>query len=196
MRCSSHPARLTRSRRAHLLAVALLLGVVLVAGCTGSSGSPGPAGAGPAAASGSAAAARPATAMVAGSAPASAVSGCPVQTIGQAPCYTPHQLLVAYGIQPVLGGGIDGRGETVTVLAPAPSPDTADITDIRQDLAAFNRMFGLPAARIQVVTTLAGSAAPWQAGSVRSRLGTSIALRDDRWPRLPRDIRRSVRWRR
>jgi subtilase family serine protease len=164
MRCSSHPARLTRSRRAQLLAVALLLGVVLVAGCAGSSGSPGPAGAGPAAASGSAAAARPATAVVAGSAPASAVSGCPVQTIDQAPCYTPHQLLVAYGIQPVLDGGIDGRGETVTVLAPAPSPDTADITDIRQDLAAFNRMFGLPAARIQVVTTLAGSAAPWQAG--------------------------------
>jgi len=33
----------------------------------------------------------------------------------------------------------------------------------RQDLAAFDSKFGLPAARIQVVTTLAGSASPWQA---------------------------------
>ena len=40
MRDNIHPARLTRSGRAHLLAVALPLSVVLVAGCTGGSGSP------------------------------------------------------------------------------------------------------------------------------------------------------------
>ena len=39
MRDNTHPARLTRSRRAHLLAL-VLLSVVLVAGCTGGSGSP------------------------------------------------------------------------------------------------------------------------------------------------------------
>ena len=61
----------------------------------------------------------------------------------------------------MLDGGVDGRGVTVTVLSPTPSP--GDATDIRQDLEAFNTMFGLPAARIQIVTTLAGAAAPWQA---------------------------------
>jgi subtilase family serine protease len=81
---------------------------------------------------------------------------------------------VAYGIQPLLARGIDGRGETVTVLAPAPSPSAPAApspgsnqppaaTDIRQDLAAFDSMFRLPAARIQVVTDLAGAAAPWEA---------------------------------
>ena len=47
MRDGIQPARLTRSRRAHLLAGALLLSGVLVAGCTGSSGSPGPGERGP-----------------------------------------------------------------------------------------------------------------------------------------------------
>jgi subtilase family serine protease len=37
------------------------------------------------------------------------------------------------------------------------------VTDIRQDLAAYDSEFGLPAARIEVVTTLAGSGSPWEA---------------------------------
>jgi len=38
-------------------------------------------------------------------------------------------------------------------------------TDIRQDLAGFDSRFGLPPARIQVITTLAGPGAlPWLAG--------------------------------
>jgi subtilase family serine protease len=101
-------------------------------------------------------------------------------------CYAPRQFRVAYGIQPLLDSGSDGLGETVTVLAPPPSPNVVTgpspnvpaaqsssaaaapppgagpaATDIRQDLAAFDRMFRLPAARIQVVTTLAGAASPW-----------------------------------
>ena len=174
MRDSRLPARLTRSWRARLLAAALLLSVVPVAGCTGSSGTTAsgtaaatargaaapassPAGARPATTSGSATAAGPATTVPA-CPPAKADSSCPLQ---QSPCYSPHQLRVAYGIQPVLEAGIDGRGVTVTVLSPTTPSD--DATDIRQDLAAFNTMFGLPAARIQIVTTLAGAAAPWQA---------------------------------
>lgn len=141
MHDSIHPARLARSRRAHLLVVASLLSGVLVAGCTGSSGSP-------------------ATNVPAGSAPAGPVSGC---LRPPASCYAPHLFRVAYGIQPLLDSGIDGRGETVTVLA-APFPgQPSNATDIRQDLEAFDSMFRLPAARIQVVTTLAGSASPWQA---------------------------------
>jgi len=69
----------------------------------------------------------------------------------------------------------------VTVLAVAPSPGAASpgapspsaavasppgitgASDIRQDLTAFDGMFRLPAARIQVVTTLAGAGSPWKA---------------------------------
>jgi subtilase family serine protease len=152
MRGSIHPARLTRSRRAHILAVAVLLSAVLAAGCGGGPGST-------------------ATTVPVGSAPSAAASGC---LLHPGACYAPHLFRVAYGIQPLLDKGIDGRGETVTVLAPAPSPGAPAgpppgsdqppaATDIRQDLAAFDSMFRLPAARIQVVTTLAGAAAPWAA---------------------------------
>jgi len=164
MRDGIQPARLTRSRRARLLAVALVASLASVAGCTGSSGTT---------------AASTATAT-----PARVVANClPVS------CYSPHVFQVAYGIQPLLNRGIDGRGETVTVLdaggnvgpssGPAsPSPGQGQVvvtappgqglpasTDIRQDLKAFDSMFRLPAARIQVVTTLAGSAAPYQAAA-------------------------------
>jgi subtilase family serine protease len=160
MHGSIHPAWLIRSRRACLPAVALLLSGVLVAGCTGSSGSPAPT---------AAAAART------GSARSAEVGSCLLPPASS--CYAPRQFRVAYGIQPLLADGIDGRGETVTVLAPPPignqpgagaptaaasPPPGAPTTDIRQDMAAFDRMFKLPAARIQVVSTLAGSASPWQ----------------------------------
>ena len=167
MHDSIHSARLTRSWRAHLPAAALLLSGVLVAGCTGSSG-------------------HPATTAATRSAPFSAVSSCLLPPAFS--CYAPHQFRVAYGIQPLLDSGIDGHGETVTVLAPPPLPNALvdpspnvpaaqsssaaaapppgaqpATTDIRKDLAAFDRMFRLPAARIQTVTTLAGAASPWQA---------------------------------
>ena len=87
-------------------------------------------------------------------------------------CYAPGPLRVAYGIQPLLDRGISGRGVTVVLLetaAPAPSPSSPTATDIRQDLAQFDRLFGLPAAQLQVVSSLAGSNAPYQAaeGEVR-----------------------------
>jgi subtilase family serine protease len=160
MRGSIHPARLTRSRRAGLLAVALLLGLVLVAGCTGSSGGAARGAATPAS---SPASTSPAAARV--------VSGC---LLAQAPvsCYAPVLFRAEYGIQPLLDSGIDGRGETVTVLDAAHTSTCAapcqfviggpDTSDIRQDLAAFDREFRLPAARIETVTSLAGSGSPWQ----------------------------------
>jgi subtilase family serine protease len=165
MRDSSHPAGLTRSWRAHLLAAALLVSVVALAGCTGSS-SP------------------PAAATATGEAtPAGVVADCLLPPVS---CYSPHVFQLAYGIEPLLNRGIDGRGETVTVLdvgsnagpgsAPPASPPPGVVvktpppgrtlpasTDIRQDLKAFDTMFRLPSARIEVVTTLAGSAAPYRA---------------------------------
>jgi subtilase family serine protease len=76
-------------------------------------------------------------------------------------------LRVAYGIQPLLDRGTDGRGQTVVLMEFAstpPQPPGPQVTDIRQDLTLFDAVFGLPAARLQVDTTLAGSAGPWLAG--------------------------------
>ena len=86
------------------------------------------------------------------------------------PCYAPRQLRVAYGIQPLLDRGITGRGQTVVLLEfpPAPAATGAQVptvSDIRQDLARFDALFGLPAARLQVVNTLAHVASPWLAAA-------------------------------
>lgn len=79
-------------------------------------------------------------------------------------CYAPRQFQTAYGIQPLLGHGIDGRGQTVVLLeVAAPPGPPPQITDIRQDLALFDHRFGLPAARLQVINSLARSASPWLA---------------------------------
>jgi len=159
MRCRIHPARMTGSWRADLLVVALLLGLVLVAGCTGSSSG---------AARGTA---TPASSPASASPAARVASSC---LLPQAPvsCYAPALFRAEYGIQPLLDSGIDGRGETVTVLDAAQAATCAppchqlvngpDTSDIRQDLAAFDSEFRLPAARIETVTSLAGSASPWQ----------------------------------
>jgi subtilase family serine protease len=79
-----------------------------------------------------------------------------------ATCYTPGQLRAAYGIQPLTDRGIDGRGETVVIPALAESrPSPPVVSDLRRDMAGFDKLFGLPAPRMRVVTTLAGPASPW-----------------------------------
>jgi subtilase family serine protease len=50
-------------------------------------------------------------------------------------CYTPGQLAMAYGIQPLTSRGIDGRGETVVIPALAESqPNPPAVSDLRQDI--------------------------------------------------------------
>jgi subtilase family serine protease len=97
-------------------------------------------------------------------------SECP--TLPLSPCYTPRQLRVAYGIQPLLDRGITGRGQTVVLLefpplaeSPSAGSDTEVLlsSDLRQDLAHFDGLFGLPAAKVQVVNTLAHAPSPWLA---------------------------------
>lgn len=88
----------------------------------------------------------------------------------QPPCYTPRQLRVAYGIQPLLDRGITGRGQTIVLLEfPPPAAAGAQVppavSDIRQDLARFDGVFGLPAAPLQVVNALAHAASPWLAST-------------------------------
>jgi subtilase family serine protease len=83
---------------------------------------------------------------------------------------------VAYDIQPLLDKGIDGRGQTVVLpqfasTAPAAPPK---VTDIRQDLADFDKRFKLPPARIQVITTLAGSSASKWLASVEEVVDTEM----------------------
>ena len=105
--------------------------------------------------------------------PASSRAAAPASSSGLADClsasrcYAPRQFRVAYGIQPLLDKGTDGRGQTVVLpefaeTAPGSPPK---VTDIRQDLADFDKRFGLPPARIHVITALAGSSASaWLAG--------------------------------
>ena len=80
-------------------------------------------------------------------------------------CYAPRPFRSAYGIQGLLDRGIDGRGQTVVLpeLANQPPASPPGITDIRQDLARFDSLFGLPAVQLQVVTTLARPTSPYLA---------------------------------
>jgi subtilase family serine protease len=99
----------------------------------------------------------------------------PADCLTASQCYAPHQFLEAYGVQELHDRGITGRGVTVVLpeeAEPGPARPQSitgigeSITDIRKDLADFDTRFGLPPARIQVITTLAGSfTSPWLAGA-------------------------------
>lgn len=88
------------------------------------------------------------------SAVAPVVEGC-LSTTGT--CYAPQVLRRAYSITPLLDKGIDGRGRTVAVLLEQgpPIPGFA-VTNIFQDIAAYDSYFRLPAAKLHVVTTAPG----------------------------------------
>jgi len=79
-------------------------------------------------------------------------------------CYTPQQLEVAYGIQPLLQRGIDGRGETVVLPELAESQlSPPRVSDLREDLVAFDRLFHLPAPSLNVVSNFPHPSHPWYA---------------------------------
>jgi subtilase family serine protease len=80
-------------------------------------------------------------------------------------CYTPQQFRVAYGVAPLLARGIDGRGETVVLPELAEPQFALPVSDIRQDLALFDKLFHLPSAPLRSVTSLAPSASPWLANA-------------------------------
>jgi subtilase family serine protease len=79
-------------------------------------------------------------------------------------CYTPQQLETAYGVQPLLRRGIDGRGETIVLPELAETQlNPPQVTDLRQDFAAYDRLFHLPTPRLKVVSTFPDPANPWLA---------------------------------
>jgi len=103
-------------------------------------------------------------ATASGSAAASPAAGSTADCHSVTTCYTPQQLQVAYGVRPLLNRGINGRGVTVVLPELAESRlNPPLVTNLRQDMAAFDRLFHLPAARMRVVTTLAGARSPWLA---------------------------------
>jgi subtilase family serine protease len=98
------------------------------------------------------------------SGPASPAGGSTADCDSVTTCYTPQQFQVAYGVRPLLDRGINGRGETVVFPELAESRlNPPLVTDMRQDIAAFDSRFHLPAARMRVDTTLAGAQSPWLA---------------------------------
>ena len=149
------PAAVPHSQWLRLLAAAIPLAALLATAC-----SPAPT---------SVARSSPASTSIGrSSGPARQAATPPSSSTGDcdsiASCYTPQQLQVAYGIKPLLDRGIDGRGETVVLPELAESQlNPPLVTDMRQDMAAFDSLFHLPAARMRVVTTLAGARSPWLA---------------------------------
>jgi subtilase family serine protease len=117
----------------------------------------------------------PATAMAAavtgGVAASAAATAAPTGPVNcsppgtkQPPCYSPQEYQVAYGVAPLLRRGINGSGETVVLPELAQTPTShGGPTDIRKDLAKFDSRFGLPAARLHVITTVARSRTPYLA---------------------------------
>jgi subtilase family serine protease len=92
--------------------------------------------------------------------PASGTADC----ISAKTCYSPKQFEVAYGVQPLLQRGIDGRGETVVLPELAESRLSPPlVTDLRRDFVAFDHLFHLPAPRLRFVSTFAGPKDPWLA---------------------------------
>ena len=114
----------------------------------------------------------PGTATTTPSPPVAVAADC---LAARAQCLAPRQFRVAYGIEPLLERGITGQGVTVVLpeeaepgqARPQPIPDLLQsVTDIRQDLADFDRRFGLAPPRIQVIRSVAGSSAsPWLASA-------------------------------
>ena len=177
MRASILPARLIRLERAHLPAATLLLSGVLAAGCTGGSGSPAkhvPGSPAPFSAV-SGCLLPPASSCYAprqfrvayGIQPLldSGIDGGGEAVTVLAPPQLPNVQGAQSSTVPVAQSSSAPAAQSSSAPAAPPPGASPATTDIRKDLAAFDRMFRLPAARIQVVTTLAGFASPWQASA-------------------------------
>jgi subtilase family serine protease len=139
-----------RRRPGRVFSLVVAAGLLVVAAC-------GPA---QTAATGAGAAHGTARPSLPASRPATSTADC----ASAATCYAPQQLEAAYGVQPLLERGIDGSGETVVLPELAETQlNPPQVTDLRRDFAAYDRLFRLPAPRLKVVSTFRGPADPWLA---------------------------------
>jgi hypothetical protein len=86
--------------------------------------------------------------------------GATSDCLAQAVCYTPLEFRVAYGAQPLVQRGIDGRGQAV-VLIELPSPGS---TSLREDIARYDSRFGLQTASVAVYAAAGSHASASLAG--------------------------------
>jgi subtilase family serine protease len=98
---------------------------------------------------------------------------CQTPAPGGIQCYGPDQIRVAYGIQPLLQHGITGVGRTIVIV------DAFSPPDVRSELAAFDKAWGLGTADLRIVAPQGKT--PWNANDP-DQLGWSgeIAL-DVEW---------------
>jgi subtilase family serine protease len=67
------------------------------------------------------------------------LSGSPIN------CYAPAEILTAYKIQALLDAGFTGTGKTIVIVDAFGNPT------LQEDLAVFNAVFGLPAAKLNII---------------------------------------------
>ncbi len=73
---------------------------------------------------------------------------CPVPLNTTRNCYTPYALRVAYGVEALTERGYTGKGQTIVDIVSYGSPT------LQQDMDVFDRQFGLPPIKLQVVAPL------------------------------------------
>ncbi|GAA1885404.1 S53 family peptidase [Lapillicoccus jejuensis] len=84
------------------------------------------------------------SAMAKSATPSSVVFKCQ-STTASPRCYGPSQMRTAYGTDKLIGAGYGGKGRTVVIVDAYQSPT------LRDDLAAFDNVWGLPDAPLQIV---------------------------------------------
>ncbi len=68
--------------------------------------------------------------------------------VGFGTAYTPQQIRDAYGITPLYNKGYQGQGQTVVIIDSYGSPT------LEQDLAVFDKQYGLPDVKLRVLAPL------------------------------------------
>ncbi len=74
---------------------------------------------------------------------------CPIQGLNSGvTCLTPHQLRLAFGVEPLIEQGYTGKGQTIIDIVSFGSPT------LQQDMNTFDQQFGLPPINIQVISNV------------------------------------------
>ncbi len=80
--------------------------------------------------------------------PTAMTNTCPNGVSQMRGCQTPHSLRVAYGVESLVEHGFTGKGQTIVDIVSFGSPT------LQQDLDIFDKEFGLPPIKIQVISPL------------------------------------------